>query len=69
MEANLLGGLLLVAVVLPAAQAERAPAPRVEKDLLGEKEVPGDAYYGVLLTLALLKPRTPAQLQQLSYTY
>src|SRR4029079_8871080 len=28
-------------------------APRVEKDLLGEKTIPGDAYYGVQTARAL----------------
>jgi aspartate ammonia-lyase len=52
MKASLLGGLLLAAA-LPAAHAQRAPAPRVEKDMLGEKEIPGDAYYGVQTARAL----------------
>ena len=37
-----------------AAQAARPSAPaRMEKDLLGEKEVPGNAYYGVQTARAL----------------
>lgn len=34
------------------SQASSTP-PRVEKDLLGEKEIPGDAYYGVQTARAL----------------
>jgi aspartate ammonia-lyase len=48
----------------PAAQSTQQPAPaarpaasggptRMEKDLLGEKEIPGDAYYGVQTARAL----------------
>ena len=33
----------LASVPLTAQQ----PKPRIERDLLGEKEIPGDAYYGV----------------------
>src|SRR5215211_7612815 len=48
--------------VAEAAEAVQQPAPRstrpsgparMEKDLLGEKEVPGDAYYGVQTARAL----------------
>src|SRR5215204_5153615 len=48
--------------VAEAAEATQQPAPRsarpsgparMEKDLLGEKEVPGDAYYGVQTARAL----------------
>jgi aspartate ammonia-lyase len=38
-----------------ARQAKQQPTakPRIEKDLLGEKEIPGDAYYGVQTARAL----------------
>ena len=43
-----------VALVLTLATAlasfplmAQQPKPRIEKDLLGEKEIPADAYYGV----------------------
>ena len=35
------------------SQASPTTPPRVEKDLLGEKEIPGDAYYGVQTARAL----------------
>ncbi len=35
------------------AEASSTTKPRIEKDLLGEKEVPGDAYYGVQTARAL----------------
>jgi aspartate ammonia-lyase len=44
----LAGGLLCASAVLADA-----PAYRVEKDLLGEKQVPADAYYGVQTARAL----------------
>ena len=47
-------------VAEPAQTARPAPAPtgqagptRMERDLLGEKEIPGDAYYGVQTARAL----------------
>src|SRR6476620_770593 len=42
--------LLATPIALPSwAQRASTPAskPRVEKDLLGEKEIPANAYYGV----------------------
>src|SRR5579872_4498968 len=35
------------------APAASSTKPRLEKDLLGQKEVPGDAYYGVQTARAL----------------
>jgi len=44
----------VLAVLLFAAPATaQAPAYRVEKDLLGEKQIPADAYYGVQTLRAL----------------
>jgi aspartate ammonia-lyase len=43
---------LLAAPALSGAQA-KAPQFRVEKDLLGEKQIPADAYYGVQTARAL----------------
>ena len=43
---------LLAAPALAGAQA-KGPPFRVEKDLLGEKQVPADAYYGVQTARAL----------------
>ncbi len=43
-------GLGLLLAVSPAAQAQQY---RLEKDLLGEKQVPADAYYGVQTARAL----------------
>jgi len=43
---------LLVAQNTQQTNAAQAP-PRVEKDLLGEKEIPGSAYYGVQTARAL----------------
>ena len=42
-------GLTLVAFPAAGLAHAQTPAgkPRVEKDLLGEKEIPADAYYGV----------------------
>src|SRR5215471_12034302 len=51
--------LVLVAASPVSSTWAQAPAqksttpPRIEKDLLGEKEVPGDAYYGVQTARAL----------------
>ena len=36
-----------------AAEPQAAPRTRMEKDLLGEKAVPADAYYGVQTARAL----------------
>ena len=47
---------LLVLYSPPAASAaepQAAPRTRIEKDLLGEKAVPADAYYGVQTARAL----------------
>jgi len=49
---------LLVAFVVPPLWTQETPPsstskPRVEKDLLGEKEIPADAYYGVQTERAL----------------
>ena len=52
-------GLALAAVLAPAQAWAQQTAngqlvqPRVEKDLLGEKKIPGDAYYGVQTLRAL----------------
>src|SRR5262245_12165333 len=51
-------GAVVVAAVLAAGPAwAQTPAqsapPRIEKDLLGEKQIPGDAYYGVQTLRAL----------------
>jgi aspartate ammonia-lyase len=52
-------GLALAAALAPAPMRAQTPAPsqhvkpRVEKDLLGAKEIPGDAYYGVQTLRAL----------------
>ena len=50
--------LTLLLSVSPTPLLAQAPAPssantRVEKDLLGEKQVPADAYYGVQTARAL----------------
>ena len=37
----------------PAKPVEQAPKTRTEKDLLGEKQIPYDAYYGVQTLRAL----------------
>jgi aspartate ammonia-lyase len=49
---------LLVLLSIPYAQAQKKPADqapktRIEKDLLGEKQIPADAYYGVQTLRAL----------------
>ena len=48
-------GLLVLcsASAASAAEPQAAPRTRIEKDLLGEKEVPADAYYGVQTARAL----------------
>lgn len=47
-------GLALAVTIAPAQAQTPAPGqPRVEKDLLGEKQIPGDAYYGVQTLRAL----------------
>ena len=58
LKSKLLAGLLALVVVtstLPVwAQAQTSTAkPRLEKDLLGEKEIPASAYYGVQTARAL----------------
>jgi aspartate ammonia-lyase len=48
--------VLVAAVEFAPAQQQTQPSgatPRVEKDLLGEKEIPGNAYYGVQTERAL----------------
>jgi len=48
--------VLLAAATLAVAQEQTqssAAKPRVEKDLLGEKEIPGKAYYGIQTARAL----------------
>jgi aspartate ammonia-lyase len=45
--------LVLLAVLGPPALLAQAPQYRVENDLLGEKQVPADAYYGVQTVRAL----------------
>jgi aspartate ammonia-lyase len=57
--ATLAGALTLVAALTGDVAWGQQPAqatnakPRVEKDLLGEKEIPADAYYGVQTARAL----------------
>ena len=48
-------GLLVLcsASAASAAEPQAAPGTRIEKDLLGEKEIPADAYYGVQTARAL----------------
>src|SRR5581483_4206475 len=52
-------GVILVAAIAThqgwsqAAASSSTAKPRVEKDLLGQKEIPGDAYYGVQTQRAL----------------
>jgi aspartate ammonia-lyase len=43
----LLASSLFTTLVVTAADADSEQTFRVEKDLLGEKQVPSDAYYGV----------------------
>ena len=45
--------LLSLTMLLAALPAWAQQKPRIEKDLLGEKEVPADAYYGVQTARAL----------------
>ena len=45
--------MLCSAFAAPAAEAQTAPGTRMEKDLLGEKAIPADAYYGVQTARAL----------------
>jgi aspartate ammonia-lyase len=42
-----------LAVTAPAKSSKTAAAPRAEKDLLGEKQIPAEAYYGVQTARAL----------------
>jgi len=42
-----------LALTAPAKSSKAAAAPRVEKDLLGEKQIPAEAYYGVQTARAL----------------
>src|SRR5581483_11764210 len=52
-------GVILIAAIAThqgwsqAAASSSTAKPRVEKDLLGQKEIPGDAYYGVQTQRAL----------------
>jgi len=39
--------LTLVTALASVPLTAQQPKPRIERDLLGEKEIPGDAYYGV----------------------
>ena len=45
--------LLAAAPAVEAAAPAASVPPRMEKDLLGEKEIPADAYYGVQTARAL----------------
>ena len=45
--------VLCSASAASAAEPQAAPGTRVEKDLLGEKAIPADAYYGVQTARAL----------------
>ena len=45
--------VLYSASAASAAEPQAAPGTRIEKDLLGEKAVPADAYYGVQTARAL----------------
>ncbi len=57
--ASLMSALTVEPVAIAAPEPPQAPAqgqavpPRIEKDLLGEKSIPGDAYYGVQTLRAL----------------
>ena len=44
---------ILVLILAISLHAQQRAQPRVEKDLLGEKTLPGDAYYGVQTARAL----------------
>ena len=48
-----LTGAVLVATAADAQQPAKPGATRVEKDLLGEKQIPADVYYGVQTARAL----------------
>src|SRR6185295_3664052 len=52
MKTKLLACVTLSCSLLVSSVSGQQPA-RVEKDLLGEKEIPGDAYYGVQTARAL----------------
>lgn len=45
--------LLLPAIMVATLASAQAPKTRTEKDLLGEKQIPADAYYGVQTLRAL----------------
>jgi aspartate ammonia-lyase len=54
--AHVTGALVAAALAVGPAWAQtptQAAPPRIEKDLLGEKQIPGDAYYGVQTLRAL----------------
>jgi aspartate ammonia-lyase len=54
--AHLTGAMVVAALAVGPAWAQtptQAAPPRIEKDLLGEKQIPGDAYYGVQTLRAL----------------
>ena len=53
--ARVSGVAAAAALAISSTQAQAPPQtkPRIEKDLLGEKEIPGDAYYGVQTMRAL----------------
>ena len=60
--ASMVAALALVAIATPgmaaksakpAKSTKSAPATRTEHDLLGSKEVPADAYYGIQTARAL----------------
>lgn len=57
MRAHAIAMLTLLSLTHPllgqGTQQTATTQPRVEKDLLGEKEIPGDAYYGVQTARAL----------------
>jgi aspartate ammonia-lyase len=48
-----IAGVLALVFTATLAAAQTAPATRMEKDLLGEKAIPADAYYGVQTARAL----------------
>src|SRR4029453_12142947 len=54
--AHLTGAMVVAALAVGPAWAQtptQAAPPRIEKDLLGEKQIPGAAYYGVQTLRAL----------------
>src|SRR5262245_50335633 len=53
MKAFPIAGLLVLALAVPAHSSPPTGATRTEKDLLGEKQVPADAFYGVQTARAL----------------